>query len=182
VSHERDRRGRILLAIARRAIADPLGPAGWARRDEAWLAQPAASFVTLRQEGDLRGCIGSIEAFRALADDVHENARAAAFRDPRFPPVAAAEIARLEVEVSVLSAREPMEVASEEQALDALRPGIDGLVLEFEGRRATFLPQVWEGLPEPASFLSELRRKASLPPGFWHPGLRLSRYTVEKYR
>ena len=176
-----DHRGATLVSIARTAIASrPEAPPP--RWTEPWLNEPAATFVTLHLDGELRGCIGSIEAVRLLGDDVHSNARAAAFRDPRFPPVGPEELIALEVEVSVLSARSPVAAASEGDALAALRPGIDGVVLEFDGRRVTFLPQVWEGIPDPLAFLSQLRIKADLPARFWHPALRLSRYTVEKYR
>jgi hypothetical protein len=178
----REERCGVLLAIAREAISAPPEASAPSRWPVPWLQERAASFVTLKLDGELRGCIGSIEAHRALGEDVHANARAAAYRDPRFPPVARHEIAALAVEVSVLSARESMDVASERDALAALRPGIDGVVLEYDGRRATFLPQVWEGLGDPLDFLTQLRLKAQLPARFWHPQLRLSRYTVEKYR
>jgi AmmeMemoRadiSam system protein A len=147
----------------------------------AWLREPGASFVTLRLDRELRGCIGTIDAHRPLGDDVARNARAAAYRDPRFPPVTAAELPRLEVEVSLLTPREPLSVESEAEALSRLRPGVDGIALEFNGASATFLPQVWESLPEPDAFLDALRRKAGLPARFWHPELRLTRYTVEKF-
>lgn len=173
-------RGAVLIAIAREAIAgSPAQAAGW--REEAWLREPGASFVTLKLDGDLRGCIGTIDAHRPLAEDVARNARAAAFRDPRFPPVSDVELPRLEVEVSVLTPRETLAVASEAEALAQLRPGVDGIALEFNGASATFLPQVWENLPEPEAFLDALRRKAGLPARFWHPDVRLSRYTVEKF-
>jgi AmmeMemoRadiSam system protein A len=149
---------------------------------EGWLRQRAASFVTLKLEGELRGCIGSVDPHRALGDDVAHNAQAAAYRDPRFPPVTAAERELLQVEVSVLSPRYRIAAASEDDALAHLRPGVDGLFLQFKDFRATFLPQVWENLPNPLDFLSELRRKARLPARFWHPEVELSRYTVEKYR
>ena len=176
-----EERGAILLAIAREAIFAP--PADWTAfaRRHGWLHEPGASFVTLRIEEELRGCIGTVEARRALGEDVASNAVAAASRDPRFPPVAREEHASLAVEVSVLSPREPLPASTESEALRLLRPGIDGVFLEFGGATATFLPQVWEGLPDPWEFLAHLRRKAGLPAAFWHPGLRLSRYTVEKY-
>ncbi|MEP7068616.1 MAG: AmmeMemoRadiSam system protein A [Usitatibacter sp.] len=175
-------RGRILIGIARGAIVagpEMRGELAW---DEDWLREKAASFVTLREAGELRGCIGSVDAYRPLGDDVANNAHAAAYRDPRFSPVTAAGIPRLEVEVSVLTPRVAFAVASEDDALAQLRPGIDGLYLEFQDFRATFLPQVWESLPDPRDFLAELRRKARLPARFWHPELRLSRYGVEKYK
>lgn len=175
-------RGATLIAIARRSIvlADAYEPQRpW---EEPWLRARGASFVTLRLEGELRGCIGSLEAHRALGDDVAHNAFAAAYRDPRFPPVAPQVRDALAVEVSVLSEREPVAAASEDALAAELRPGIDGVVLEFGGHCATFLPQVWESLPDPADFLAELRRKARLPARFWHPALRVSRYTVEKFQ
>jgi len=176
-----DARGATLLAIARdaiRATHDGAAPEDWT---EPWLRERAATFVTLRLEEELRGCIGSIEAVRMLGADVYSNARAAAYRDPRFAPVSRFELGAIAVEVSVLSPRTPMTAASEAEAIAQLRPGIDGIVLDYNGQRATFLPQVWETLPEPLDFLSHLRMKADLPARFWHPGLRLSRYTVEKY-
>ncbi len=178
---DRDRRGQRLLAIARDAIREqqPLGGRQW---DEEWLRATGASFVTLRAAGELRGCIGTVDPHRPLGDDVAHNAFAAAYRDLRFDPVTPDLRDRLEVEVSVLSARMPLEAASEAALAAALRPGVDGVVLEFEGFRATFLPQVWESLPDPLEFLSELRRKARLPARFWHERLQVSRYTVEKYR
>jgi AmmeMemoRadiSam system protein A len=174
-------RGPVLLAIARESIergADAPPAVAW---DAAWLREPGASFVTLRLDCELRGCIGTIDAHRPLGQDVAWNARAAAYRDPRFPPVDAAERLRLHVEVSVLTPREPLGAATEPQALAMMRPGIDGIALEYGSVSATFLPQVWESLPEPDAFLDALRRKAGLPVGFWHRDLRLSRYTVEKY-
>ena len=174
-------RGQVLIGIAREAIADRSGQMGARAWTEPWLGELAATFVTLRIEDELRGCIGSLEVLRPLAIDVWHNAWAAAYRDPRFSPVANDEVARLQVEVSLLSPREPLAVSSERDALTRLRPGIDGIVLEFGDRRATFLPQVWEGLPDPLDFLSELRRKAHLPARFWHPDMKISRYTVEKY-
>jgi len=176
-----EHRGRILIAIARESIAaDPApGPCEWG---DAWLRELGASFVTLRLEGELRGCIGSVDPHRALGDDVAHNAHGAAYRDPRFPPVIASERDFLQVEVSVLSPRCRIPAVSEGDALTHLRPGIDGLVLQFKEFQATFLPQVWENIPNPLDFLSELRRKARLPARFWHSEIELSRYTVEKYR
>lgn len=179
---ERDPRGERLLAIARAAIDDleAFTRPGW---EEAWLREPGATFVTLKLEGELRGCIGTLQARRPLGDDVVHNARAAAYADPRFPPVEVDERLLLEVEVSVLSPPEPLEgIASEAEALAALRPGVDGVVIEMGAYRSTFLPQVWESLPDPAEFLGELKRKAGLPRQFWDPRLRVSRYTVEKFR
>lgn len=174
-------RGLVLVAIAREAIGERLGLARAIRRDEPWLAQPAATFVTLTLEEELRGCIGTLEARRPLGEDVASNARSAAFSDPRFEPLTAREFAGVSVEVSVLSPRTPVAAASEAEAAARLRPGIDGVYLEYQGLAATFLPQVWENLPDPVEFLAALRHKARLPARFWDPAIRLTRYTVEKY-
>jgi AmmeMemoRadiSam system protein A len=146
-----------------------------------WLNTPGASFVTLTQAGSLRGCIGSLEACRPLRDDVATNAANAAFRDPRFPPLTAGELAGTRIEVSVLSEPEPYPFTDRADALSRLRPGIDGLTLEYGNRRGTFLPQVWESLPEPDAFLTHLVRKAGFPPGWWDDDARLSRYTVTAF-
>lgn len=174
--------GAALLGHARRAIADALGQAaGPAPAPHAGLAERGATFVTLRIAGELRGCIGTLEARRPLADDVQMHALAAAFRDPRFPPLGAHEFAALEIEVSVLGEPEPLPPLAEAEAHAALRPGVDGVVLEWRGRRATFLPQVWDELPEPRDFLAALKRKAGLPADHWASDLRLARYSVRKY-
>ena len=177
---DRDR-GSVLLAIARESIVRGDDAAALVANGHEWLRPPGASFVTLRLDDELRGCIGSIDARRPLGEDVARNAHAAAYRDPRFPPVSPLELPHLQVEVSVLSPREPLAVASESEALERLRPGVDGIALEYGAASATFLPQVWESLPEPEAFLDALRRKAGLPARFWHPSLHLSRYTVEKF-
>jgi len=113
---------------------------------------------------------------------VRENAVAAAFRDPRFMPLSLAEFEAIRVEVSLLSPSKPLVVASEEDALAALRPGIDGVVFEYGHYRSTFLPQVWEQLPKPDEFLAHLKRKAGLSMDFWAESVRLSRYTVSKWK
>jgi AmmeMemoRadiSam system protein A len=144
------------------------------------LREPAASFVTLELRSALRGCIGTLEAHRPLAVDVAENAFAAAFRDPRFAPLARFELADLEVHVTLLSPLERLAAASETELLAQLRPGIDGLVLRVGERRATFLPAVWEDLPDPVAFLRALRRKAELPAEAWPAGAEAWRYTVRE--
>jgi AmmeMemoRadiSam system protein A len=179
--------GRLLITMARDAIARALGeppsaPGSPPSPQPAWLAEPGAVFVTLTKHGQLRGCIGSLEAQRPLAEDVRANARAAAFDDPRFPPLDEGELADTRVEVSILSHPEPMRFTGEADALSQLRPGIDGVILEYGWHRATFLPQVWEQLPEPRHFLGQLKLKAGLSPEFWAEGVRLSRYTVEKFK
>jgi AmmeMemoRadiSam system protein A len=174
---------RPLLDVARASIRSGVERGRPLRPDP--LAYPAplrelrASFVTLHLEAELRGCVGGLEPVRPLVADVAEHAFAAAFRDPRFPPVAAAELAGLEVHVSVLSPLEPLAFASEDDLLAQLRPGVDGLLLEAGGRRGTFLPAVWEQLPEPREFLRQLKRKAGLAPDFWSDALVVHRYTVE---
>ncbi len=174
-------RGPVLLALARGSLVEALHLGRCPELREPWLEEPGACFVTLHRSGALRGCVGSIEAHRPLRDDVRANARAAAFSDTRFAPVTADELPQLDIEVSLLSAPEPLPVTSEADALRLLRPGQDGVVLEWGHHRATFLPQVWEQLPDPRDFLAQLRRKAGLPQGFWDPEVRLSRYQVEKW-
>ena len=173
--------GRTLLAIARRTIGAQLGLATASDSRHAALAQPAATFVTLKQSGELRGCIGSLKPIRPLGVDVRENAIAAAFRDPRFPPLSVREYEVTSVEVSLLSADERIDVATEADLVAQLRPGIDGLVLQHGVQRATFLPQVWETLPEPREFVAALKRKAGLPVDFWSPRMMVSRYGVTKW-
>lgn len=173
--------GRALLTIARSAIAVELGFPRAGEASHAALMQPAATFVTLRNAGQLRGCIGSIRPVRPLGADVRENAVAAAFRDPRFPPLAAAEFAATAVEVSLLSADERLDVRDEEDLVARLRPGVDGVILEYGSQRATFLPQVWEALAEPRAFVAALKRKAGLPEAFWSPRMNVSRYGVTKW-
>lgn len=177
-----DELGQTLLQLARRSISEALGEAAPATPDLPALHENAATFVTLTQAGELRGCIGSLEAHRPLIDDVRANARAAAFRDPRFPPLTRDELARTRVEVSLLTPAEPLFVADEADALARLRPHVDGLILAAGGRRATFLPQVWEQLPEPAVFLARLKQKAGLPADYWSHELRLWRYMVQKWQ
>ena len=181
----------LLPALARQAIEQALGAQSdssarsrqdASRHDADWLQAPGASFVTLTRQGQLRGCIGTLQPHRALRLDVEANAVAAALRDPRFRPVQALELGDIRVEVSVLSAPESLEFDDEADAHARLRPGIDGILLEYGSRRSTFLPQVWEQLADPRDFLSQLKRKAGLPGDFWHPELRLQRYTVAKFK
>jgi AmmeMemoRadiSam system protein B/AmmeMemoRadiSam system protein A len=175
--------GRTLIAIARQAILRRLDPATAApdTRQAAWLAQPGAVFVTLMLDGRLRGCIGSLEPHRALGEDVAANAEAAAFRDPRFPPLTAAEWPRCEVEVSLLSRAKPIAYADEADLLAQIRAGDDGIILEHAGKRATFLPQVWQGLPDKRAFLAELVKKAGLPADTRLARCKVSRYRVKKW-
>lgn len=179
--------GRLLVALARDAIARKLGrspsnPLSAGNPNPAWLDEPGAVFVTLTRHGDLRGCIGSLEAHRPLREDIQANAQAAAFGDPRFPPLSEDELDTTQVEVSILSRPEPMHFRDEADFLTQLRPGIDGVILEYGWHRATFLPQVWEQLPDPRQFLAQLKQKAGLASGFWTDDMRISRYSVEKFK
>ena len=175
-------KGRLLLTLARNAIARHFGLSAQPVNEPDCLLEPGATFVTLTQRGQLRGCIGSLEARRPLGQDVVANALAAAFRDPRFPPLAKAELATTRVEVSLLAAQQPMTFRDEADALSQLRPGMDGLVFECGSHRSTFLPQVWEQVPQPARFMAQLKRKAGLAEDFWSPEVTLHRYTVEKWK
>jgi AmmeMemoRadiSam system protein B/AmmeMemoRadiSam system protein A len=176
--------GQTLIAIARGAIGNRLDsrvePPSTASAP--WLSRPGASFVTLMLEAKLRGCIGSLAPTRRLGEDVAENALGAALRDPRFAPLTREEWPRCEVEVSVLSPAKPLRFADEAQMLAQIRVGEDGLVLEHEGRRATFLPQVWESLPDKRRFLKELMRKAGIPADTRLASCRLLRYRVIKWK
>jgi len=177
-----DELGRALIANARHAIATELALAADDPPAHAELLRPGATFVTLFHRGELRGCIGSLRATRQLGRDVRENALAAAFRDPRFAPLAAAQFHATWVEVSLLSAAESLRFNTEGELLTRLRPGVDGVTLELDDRRATFLPQVWEALPEPGDFLAALKHKAGFPVDFWSPWLNVALYQVTKWK
>ena len=143
------------------------------------LTELRATFVTLQKHHQLRGCIGKLEATRPLAEDIAENAFLAAFRDPRFPPLADDELGKLEIHLSILTPAEPVSFTSEKDLITQLRPGIDGLILEEGHQRGTFLPSVWEQLPEPEQFLRHLKQKAGLPPDQWSENIRIFRYRTE---
>jgi len=179
--------GRTLLRIARASIEDSLGRnSGAPPAEHAWLRERRASFVTLQQDGRLRGCIGSLEAQRPLGEDVAASARAAAFNDPRFRNLGSAELERTDIEVSLLSAAKRILFESRADLIAQLRPGIDGVILEEggaeTGRRATFLPQVWEGLPDPEEFLAHLMQKAGIAQNADIRRCRVKRYSVLKWR
>jgi AmmeMemoRadiSam system protein A len=175
-------KGKILLPIARAAISRALGQHQSADETAPWLSEPGACFVTLTRHGQLRGCIGSLAAHRSLLADIKSNAVSAALHDPRFMPLTEDELDLTDIEVSLLTPALPMEFNNEADALSQLRPNTDGVVLEFAHYRSTFLPQVWEQLPEPRQFMAHLKRKAGLPADFWDAAVRLSRYTVSKYK
>ncbi len=174
--------GRALLSVARQAIAERLGAATTAPPAHTALAAPGACFVTLTQHGELRGCVGSLEARRSLIADVREHALGAAFRDSRFAPLTVGELPITRVEVSLLTSQAALTFENEADLLAQLRPGVDGLVLRYGEQSSTFLPQVWETLSEPRDFLAQLKRKAGLPANFWHPDIHVARYTVTKWK
>ena len=176
---------RLLLEVAWEsirhglAVGAPLQPNPAAYPDV--LRAPRAAFVTLHHHGALRGCIGHLEASQALVLDVADNAFAAAFRDPRFGRLEPWELQDLELDCSVLTPAEPMVFEDEPDLLRQLRPAVDGLILEDGWARGTFLPAVWESLPEPRQFLNELKRKAGLPAHHWSKTLKVSRYRTESF-
>lgn len=173
--------GRTLLPLARAAISSALEQPEAAPEAAPWLRAPGACFVTLHQNGRLRGCIGSLEAQRTLLADVNANAVAAALRDWRFAPLSLEELAATRIEVSLLSPLQALHFDSEAHALAQLRPGVDGVTFEFERYRSTFLPQVWSQLPTPHEFMAHLKYKAGLSPDFWSVSVRLQCYTVTKW-
>lgn len=178
-----------LLALARASITQACAGAPLPGDDpqlQRALAEPAFAasrgcFVTLLREHALRGCIGTLEPRRALALDVVSNARSAAMRDPRFAPVDPHELREITVQLSVLTPQQAFTVANEAELLAQLEPHRDGLTLADGVRQATFLPKVWEQLPDPAAFLAQLKRKAGLAPDHWSRTLRFWRYRAEDF-
>jgi AmmeMemoRadiSam system protein A len=175
----------VLLDVARQSVISGLGHGCALSVDPSaypvTLQPVRATFVTLEIEGKLRGCIGTLDAHQPLVADVAEHAFSAAFDDPRFPPLRKDELAQLTLHIAILSPPQPLSFESEEALLAQLRPGVDGLVLRLGGRRATFLPSVWENLPEPYMFLAQLKQKAGLPLDFWSAELQVDRYTAESF-
>jgi hypothetical protein len=179
----REEAGRTLIGMARAAIGAKLIGREAPRPDGApWLSQPGATFITLTREGRLRGCIGSLSPQRPLGVDVMANAESAAFRDPRFLPLTIEEWVDTQTEVSLLSISRPIRFADEEDLLSKIVAGEDGLILEAGGNRGTFLPQVWESLPDKRQFLAQLRLKAGLPADFRLGRCRVLRYRVIKWK
>jgi hypothetical protein len=170
--------GPLLLALARKTIAARLQ----GRRESPpcdltpLLQAPGACFVSLKKHGNLRGCIGSLAAWRPLGEDIADNAEKAAFHDPRFSPLTPNEWNDVEISLSILTPSEPMTFTDEADLLAQLRPRIDGLVIEDGGHRAVFLPIVWEMLPEPTEFLQQLKRKAGLSATHWSPTFSARRF------
>ena len=187
-----DREGKLSLAqrqqllhLARSAITARFNPSDSldidARRFDAALRAPRGSFVTVELRGHLRGCIGNLQGNRPLFLDVVHNAGAAAFQDPRFQPLSEAEYPGIELHISVLSPPTPVDVGSREELIAFLEPGLHGLILQDGNQRATYLPSVWEKLPEPERFVSELRAKAGLSREGWTGSLQVSVYTTEEF-
>lgn len=176
--------GRRLVELARSEVDLALGVRGAQSivASEPWLDRPGATFVTLRRrDGELHGCIGSLEPRRSLGLDVRRNAVSALLEDPRAPSVDRDDAADLVVEVTVLGPLERIAASSRDELLGKLRPFEDGVVLAYQSHRGTFLPQVWASLPEPEAFLAHLERKAGLPVGFWSPELEAYRYAAQKF-
>ena len=175
-----------LLRIARQSIESTVKGERGPKTDPALLTprlkEQGASFVTLTVHGELRGCIGTLEPYQPLADDVHEHAIAAALQDPRFPPVGPNELNEINIEVSRLSVPYPLEYSTSEDLIQKLRPHVDGVILRDGMRRATFLPQVWEKIPNPAKFLDNLCYKMGAAPDTWkHKHLEVLIYQVEEF-
>ncbi len=174
---------KLLLSIARESIQYgltyqmplPIEVKKYAEK----LQQDRATFVTLNVNHQLRGCIGSLQAYQPLVQDVSHNAYAAAFQDPRFYPVNIIEAPQLEIHISVLTPPELMTFTSEEDLLLQMRPHLDGLILSDQGRRSTFLPAVWEQIPNKKDFLKHLKMKAGLPENYWSDTLQIERYEAE---
>jgi uncharacterized protein len=145
------------------------------------LVEMKATFVTLEKHSQLRGCIGMLEARLPLVEDVAENAFSAAYKDPRFPPVQKNEIALLRIKISILSQPELMSIRSEQDLLAQMQPGMDGLILEDGRHRGTFLPSVWETLPDKEDFLRHLKNKAGLPANYWSDAIKVYRYHTQMF-
>lgn len=177
---------RTLLRLAREAIEyavrgkklQPLDPGSLTPP----LLEKGASFVTLTIRGDLRGCIGTLEAYQPLAEDVREHAVSAAMDDPRFPPVSESELSSIHIEVSRLTAPQELEYSTGEDLMRKLRPHIDGVILKHGFHKATFLPQVWDKIPDPQEFLDQLCYKMGERSNLWrNTRLQVYTYQVEEF-
>lgn len=174
-----------LLALARASIVHglthqaPLVPSleGWDRR----AISPGACFVTLHERGDLRGCVGNLNARGPLVREIARAAYSAAFRDSRFSPVEESELPLLDIHISILSEPQEMEFADEQHLVRQLRPGVDGLILTEGDKLGTFLPDVWASLREPQRFLDQLKVKAGLASDYWSDSIRVQRYATESF-
>jgi AmmeMemoRadiSam system protein A len=177
---------RILLRLAREAMEHAVKGQGVPPLDEPslppGLREPGSSFITLTVGGQLRGCIGSLEAYESLVEDVREHAVAAALQDPRFPPVRQDELNGIQIEVSRLTRPVPLEYKDSQDLLARLCPPLDGVVLRDGYQRATFLPQVWEKIPDRVEFLDNLCYKMGAEPDLWRrKHLEVLTYRVEEF-
>lgn len=172
--------GDILLALARAAITREFSAVPHiAITDSAqWLRAPGATFVTLKQDGILRGRAGTPTAQRPLAEDIVANAAAAAFRDLRFPPLTPGELQATRIEIAVLSEPETLDVPNEAAVIARLRAGSDGVIFRYGHHRSIFLPEAWTEYASPAEFMAHLKYRAGLPPDFWDAKVQLQRYTA----
>lgn len=175
-------RGTVLLELARQSIVEAFGgPSPQLPEGASWLVEKRAVFVTLTRRGELRGCVGQLEARLSLFEAVCDAAKAAAFHDTRFEPLRKDELKDLHVEISVLSPMEPLESGSEQQVLAQVRQGTDGLVLAWGGHRGVFIPEVWKQVATKEEFLHHLKLKAGLRPDRWYEGTRIDRFTADVY-
>jgi len=178
----------VLLTLARAAIAHELGidygvDMETLKQENPWLKKQGAAFVTLNRKADgtLRGCIGSIVAHQPLFDDIVNNAKSAAFADPRFKPLRVDEFNEIKIEISLLTPPQPLVYESIESLKEKVRPGVDGVILKEGNYQATFLPQVWEQLPSFELFFTHLCQKAGLPQGCLKSHPQIFLYQVEEY-
>jgi AmmeMemoRadiSam system protein A len=181
-----DEEKQILLRLARQALVEAVNNRRLRPLDlndlPERLKEHGATFATLTWRGNLRGCIGALEPSLPLAEDVREHTRAAALEDYRFPPVQPAEAGEISIEISRLTIPQPLDYEGPVDLLEKLRPGIDGVILMDGHRRATFLPQVWEKLPDKVTFLEHLCQKMGSPPDIWRRRkLKVSIYQVEEF-
>jgi uncharacterized protein len=178
-----DRYGQILLRLARNTLEQKLTKgAELPAPGEPALSVKAATFVTLKIAGRLRGCIGNLEPIGPLWQGIRDNAINAAFHDHRFSPLTPEELPEVHLDISILSQPVPLEYADASELLDKLRPGIDGVILRDGRHTATFLPQVWQQLPVPEQFLGHLCLKAGLPQEYWRQArLAINTYQVQSF-
>jgi AmmeMemoRadiSam system protein A len=172
----------IAVAAIERALYDGVRTAPAVDELPVALQAPGVAFVTLERDGRLLGCVGGLEIRQPLGRDVAEHAIAAAFDDPRLPAISIADFEAMDVKVSVLTPSTPIAARSWEELRDAVRPGVDGVTITVGRQRATFLPSVWEKVPDADAFLDALWLKAGLRPRTWPHGLQAARYTATEHR